>query len=891
MSDQHANSKPPSVTPHEEAAGAPAPATEKAPSALQAGWRDVWQLPTFLLATGAVVGGLIYVSRQPREHDFAGALDQVETLLTEGHLDEARAILFDSLAARLEEGSVGDRARFDAISADWLSAARIGTAAVENDQQIADRYARAEENGFELSRDQMMRWAVALVHLGRTEEAMERIGETSTDTPDEHALRARVRRLVIERAWNELVSGKATSAPATTGEGTKDAHGEEHASAEGHGDEASHQGHGEHASAAPATREARYEAMLVALGTYRSDPSLSLEDESWAIARQAEARMALGRQREAADRLLIDLRRLESAPTDVRGIVPRDSFGELFSLLGRAYADIGEVELARDNLERAVAIGEGKTIAKGEALVKLGELSLLRGELDDAEHRFESVLNDYEGESASTLALLGRAETRAARADHAMALADYRELRKRLRAETGAGKTPRVQVTDAVGSLVDRHDALVVAGEYEQALEYARLAAEFVPGRPLSHDLVLRLGTTASSLASKLESGPDAHDPEVSPKISRLYRQAGEWYLAHSRHADANRESPRAWSDSLWMAGDCFERSGWHEDAIRAFTSFVDGSPTDEARRPEAIGRIAAMLHAENRLDEAAAAYTRLAEEFAGSPQAAQAAVPLARCLDALGLRAEAISRLQPIVDGVAGLRPESNEYREALLELARLVIADGDLDRGATLLGEALRRYPDDHRAAFTRFQLGECKRGQARRAATQLADGALSPSQREEIDERRRADLDAARGEFDFVVSALETRREKDLDPLDRDVLRLAHLYRADCLFDLGRYQDAIDHYEVAERRYSDSAVSMIALIQIVNCWHELGDEERAATAQRRAEIRLGQLPDSAFMNADSIFQRGAWERWLRNAPPGPNEGSVASAPRGGSDREAPE
>lgn len=885
MSDAPDNARAHGAPPTDGDGAIPQPAPAAPPGG---GWRDVWQLPTFLVATGAVVGGLIYVSRLPREHDFSGAMDQVDALLERGHLEEARTILFERLADRLDEGTELDRARFDAITADWLSAARIGTAAVENDKQIADRYARAEGNGFELSRDRLMRWAVALVHLGRTDEAMERISRTPGDTPDETALRARVRRLVIERAWDEAISDR----PVALGLAAESATGEEAADRGGHSPSAAD------ANVRPASREARLEAMLVALGTYRADPSLSLDDEAWSAARQAEARLMLNRPRDAADRLLLDLRRLESAPDDVRGTIPRDSFSELFSLLGRAYAALSEMDLARDNLERAVSIADGKTLAKGEALVKLGELALLRGELDEAEQRFESVLADYAGEEISVAALFGRAETRAARGDHEDALVDYRELLRRLRTAPAGPRPPRVTVHDAVGSLVDRHDALVVAGDHEQALEYARLAADFSLGKPMSHELLLRLAMTANSLAKSTaqagshRSGP--LEPEAAGKVSRLLKQAGEWYLAHSAHADANRESPRAWSDSLWMAADCFERSGWHEDAIRAFTAFVQGSPTDEPRRSEGMKRIAAILHAEHRLDEAATAYMRLIDEFPSSPLAAEAAVPLARCLESLGLRAEAIARLRPIVNGTAGLRPDAREYREALLELARLIVAEGDLDEASTLLGEALQRYPDDQRAAITRFQLGECRRGQARRAAARLADGALSPSQRDEINSQRMVDLESARSEFDYVVSALETRSEKELDPLDRDALRLAHLYRADCLFDLGRYQEAIDHYEVAERRYSDSAVSMIALIQIVNCWHELGDSERAATAQRRAEIRLSQLPDSALLASDSIFERAAWERWLRNVPPGPADGSMAA---GGSalgtagDREATE
>ncbi|MFO0828888.1 MAG: tetratricopeptide repeat protein [Phycisphaerales bacterium] len=843
MTDNLGHSKPPSVTPHHDAPATDSPTASGVRAPL--GWRDVWQLPTFLIATGAVVAGLVYVSRLPREHDFAGSLDQVDGLLAAGRLDEARTILFDRIAPRLEEAPAADKARFDAVTADWLSAARIGTGAVENDQQIADRYLRAEQNGLELDRERLLRLSAALVHLGRAEEAMERVSKVESAPGEGDAMRSRIRRLVIQRAWDE-------------------------ATAEAHPD---------------------YDKLLVALGAYRADPTVELDDEAWAAARQAESRLALDRPREAADRLLLDLRRLESASPEVRGAEghapPPAAFAELLSLLGRAYVQIGESDLARDTLERAVAISDEKTLPKGEALVLLGQLSLQRGELDDAEQRFESVLADYAGQPCAALALFGRAETRAARGDHVDALADFRELRSKI----NSGAVKRVASSDVLGSLVDRHDSLLVAGDLEQALEYARLASEFVPGRPIPHDLLLRLASTANALATRAATGAGKDEPETQARVSRLLKSAGDWYLKHSGDRDANLTVATAWADSLWMAADCYERAGWSDDAIAAFRAFADGAPRDEPRRPEAMVRIAAILHGEGRFDEAATEYAAVIDEFPKSPLAARAAVPLARCLEATGRRADAIARLQPIVDGTMGLRPEAQEYREALLALARLVVAGDELERGAVLLDEVLRRFPDDPRVPQVRFQLGECRRGQSREAAKRLADGALSPSQRTQLEERRVADLEAARVEFEQVVTLLGERPESELGPLDRDALRLAHLYRADCLFDLGRYREAIALYEIAERRYDENAVSMVALIQIVNAWHELGDTDRAATAHRRAEIRLAQLPDSAFLAADSIFSREAWERWLRNSPPGVSTGSVAAARNPSSDRETPE
>ena len=61
------------------------------------------------------------------------------------------------------------------------------------------------------------------------------------------------------------------------------------------------------------------------------------------------------------------------------------------------------------------------------------------------------------------------------------------------------------------------------------------------------------------------------------------------------------------------------------------------------------------------------------------------------------------------------------------------------------------------------------------------------------------------------------------------------------------------------------------MYALVQIVNCYNHLKDADRAATAHRRALVRLRQLPDAAFDSTESLMNRAAWERWLDSSPVG--------------------
>ena len=93
--------------------------------------------------------------------------------------------------------------------------------------------------------------------------------------------------------------------------------------------------------------------------------------------------------------------------------------------------------------------------------------------------------------------------------------------------------------------------------------------------------------------------------------------------------------------------------------------------------------------------------------------------------------------------------------------------------------------------------------------------------------------------------------------------------YLYRAESAYDLGRYAEAVEYFDQVAGRFAQHHSSMTALIQIVNCYVNLGDTIRARTAHHRALVRLNKLPDEAFDAEDALLDRKAWEQWLKNIP----------------------
>jgi len=99
-----------------------------------------------------------------------------------------------------------------------------------------------------------------------------------------------------------------------------------------------------------------------------------------------------------------------------------------------------------------------------------------------------------------------------------------------------------------------------------------------------------------------------------------------------------------------------------------------------------------------------------------------------------------------------------------------------------------------------------------------------------------------------------------------IDKLYMKLSHFYRADCVFALGRYEEAIRLYDAASFRYQDDPSSLAAYVQIVNAYCALGKIEEARTANERAKWLLRRMPENAFADGSFSMPKAYWEQWLK-------------------------
>jgi len=839
--------------------------------------RTLWPIPTLAIGIALLAGGIFTIVRQAPPPDRAASLPEVRTAFAAREFDKAVELINTKLAQPIREGALTP----PQVREVYLTRARSVSAAQEirgtdseaNHRAIIEDYEQARKaDGAALEPADQARLAESLIAIGQTAEAIELVRSSAEKDP--------TRRIEIYKS----VISKDLARPA----GPKD----------------------------PDRTLGLLSEMLDDSGVRAGGVGVSEADRAWAIARQTEIRLIGGHTGEAISALQRSLVRMDKLPGESRG--------ELLYLLGRAYNDSGDFARASEQLEAAEEALPPSHPLRAATLVMAGRIQQAAGKLEDAERRFERARQNSGGGDSMLAALLGLAETAAAKRDDSTAIENYsvliEELGKLREQSTEATTKPAKSTTEPAhgehpaatpaantqlptppqpdhasevstwvtpalisASLMDRSADRRSAGDLATSLRYALMAESVVldarrevPVSVLQAIASLSKGIGEQTLAqARVAEGVAGVDLRISDlgdvvksEIKRSLFDAGEYYRKVAQRVSSSDEA--GYRDALWNAADCFDLAGAHDDAKDAFSQYA-GVAGDDDRRGKAVFRRGQILAAKRQFREAMTDFRSLvdARGLSGTGSGVlgeQAIVPLARCYVAQdtpeALKA-AEDLLSPVVtDGQA--LPESAVYREALIELGELVHRLGRHSEAITRLTEAVVRYPTHERIGTLYFKLADASRQSAAKIDSELRES-MPQSRREELTRVRTERLRQADTAYRRAMEAASLKDPRLLTAMDKLVMRNSAFFAADVAFEQGSFDRAISAYDAARLRYSEDPASLVAMVQIVNCYVAQKKWAEAISANNRAEQQLRSLPEQVWSQADLPMERKHWERWL--------------------------
>jgi TolA-binding protein len=405
------------------------------------------------------------------------------------------------------------------------------------------------------------------------------------------------------------------------------------------------------------------------------------------------------------------------------------------------------------------------------------------------------------------------------------------------------------------------------AGEFERALQlasaYERLA---VPVRAQ----VLR-GELAAEWAQRRREkarGLDAERRRKEEQAARdLLSQAGEAFAQAARQSGS---SPELAGRYLWTSATHYRTCGDDNRAAEQLKRFLALKPAPpEAQLGEACYRLGEAYERLRRQADARSAYARCLEYQEWTRFAYLARYRLAEfALEAGELDNASEILTQNLRELRWGGDPEALE--KTLFALGGLLYRRREYRQAARRLEEALGRFGDNPAALKARYQLADSYRQiAAQENQSFLLGESMAPQTRGHFQSEHRRWLEKAAAEF-ATLGGLLRKAKEGADGLTREQRTQVPFIEADCLFNLGKYAEALALYEELAKLHNGRPEGIRALGGAVKCHAGLWQADKVR--QRLLQIRQG-------LGVLDEVDRKAWDEWVTQASQG--LGDLETAP----------
>lgn len=598
------------------------------------------------------------------------------------------------------------------------------------------------------------------------------------------------------------------------------------------------------------------------LEAYLADGRLGASERSWALGERAQLLSDAGRFTEA--KLLLDeaIRIVQ----DPASRADTAALGQVNFRLGYVAWKLGHFADAERYLRAARDLLGVKHPLDADASYTLGRIMQDQSRHAEAISFYDAILLSHPTSGVATLARLGRGLARLQINEEEPGMADLHDASAEV-----TRRASRARHRDEVVVGLQQAQRLLMNRErYALTLELLAYEQQLAPDPPAAY--FARLGSAFERRADQIErsvvDAPAAQRPRLQQQARDARLRAADAFVAHAQKLVLSDD--QAYGESLWRGIELYDRAGDLPRVIASLEMFLAERP-DDPLSPDALLRLGRCYQAAGQFDKAIAAFQRIQFRYPQSLAAGKSGVPLAQAYLAKGpdFYGKAEQVLLRVVDDNPLLTPEADEFRQAVFELAMLYYRTDRFEESVARFEEFVERYPDDTRMGQLLFLMADSYRKSAGLLDGRLVSATASTSEGptldvNEINAARVERLRKARALYDRAIAHFRDRPPV-ADP-ERMYFRLSHFYRADCLYDLGEYEQAIALYDTAAFKFQDDPSALAAYVQIVNAYCALGKVEEAKTANERAKWLLRRIPSEAFTDGSFTMPRQYWEQWLK-------------------------
>ena len=432
------------------------------------------------------------------------------------------------------------------------------------------------------------------------------------------------------------------------------------------------------------------------------------------------------------------------------------------------------------------------------------------------------------------------------------ALAACRRVLKTVKEAEGYNN-PWIALDDLRTRMLEAYRHYAEAENYEICLQLTWL---FYPMLSPARTLEL-MAETYRAWGLSLLAGAEHLPPSKAEPLARQGRQqlrrAGQAYARLAKLQITTREYP----EKLWASAESYCQGQDYSGAVEILREYLKNE--SRRRRPRALVSLGESLLALGHIDEALEAleeciefHSRDAASFGARLVASQAE-----------LEKGDFQKAEDLLEGnLSGeLAPSSQEWRESLFALGRLLHTQGRYEEAIVRLEEAVTRYADSPEALEAGYLIADCYRQSACQAEAKLEKDVVEDARvarSRKVYQLRRTALER----YQEAQEALTRRQEtSELTRLEASMLRNCQFAIGDVLCDLQQYEAAVKVYSAATNRYQNAPEVLDAYVQMSRAYRELWQVDLARGALEQAKMVLNRLEPTGQFTETTIYSKTEW------------------------------
>ena len=393
--------------------------------------------------------------------------------------------------------------------------------------------------------------------------------------------------------------------------------------------------------------------------------------------------------------------------------------------------------------------------------------------------------------------------------------------------------------------------------EYQDAFDLLAVYEPILPPREIARVKAVGYEGWARMIQRNANAAPFAEQETLLQAAREKFRLAGRQYAVYAQHEITSQD----YKELLWRSAENYRYGKDYLKAIPAYREYLKNEIM--LRQAETLAWLGQMYFDLDLLDESISVYEEYLKQYPDHPMLYQVRLIKSYAHKEKNELEQAQTLLLENLSGV--LAPKAPEYRESIYALGMMYFDAGDREKAISTLEDAVLLHPDAPQAASAYYRIAQA-------FLKRIDDEQVLMQKSNLTTDREKATLEMQKARQAAHRNFQETRQLLDerelvipLRPSEQTMQMVCYFEIAKLELLLGRLEDSLDSFNLAQNRFQDRPETLDALIQAAMIYRQLGRNEEARETVQKGKILLQKLTDNKAFPPGYRFNDAEWNELL--------------------------